>query len=220
MLQHVPRLYSAELNVGILVIPNERGAPLLDERPGGPLAEVLKDELHAVLPLAVADGHVKQIFPLFGFRLADDGAVFSRQPHVAEVGKGVRHALLLAPAEYNNFHVGILREALEAVECRHIDGGHRLDLVKVLLGQSRGLDRCGQGGIVPKDKEMPLARPESIHGQIKVEGGRDALGPELGLHVRVVELVQECVGPGLGGVDRHVHVILPVALPPLLIIHG
>ena len=43
------------------------------------------------------------------------------------------------------------------------------------------------------------------------------LGAQLGLHMGVVELADEGVGPGLARVDGDVHVVLPVALPPLSI---
>ena len=49
---------------------------------------------------------------------------------------------------------------------------------------------------------------------------RDVLGAQLGLHVGVVELADEGVRPGLAGVDRYVHVVLPVPLPPLLRRHS
>ena len=46
--------------------------------------------------------------------------------------------------------------------------------------------------------------------------GRNVLSAQLGLHMGVVELADEGVGPGLAGVDGHVHVILTMPLPPLL----
>ncbi len=46
--------------------------------------------------------------------------------------------------------------------------------------------------------------------------GGDVAGAQLGLHVGVVEFGDEGVRPRLAGVDGDVHVVLPVALPPLL----
>ncbi len=46
--------------------------------------------------------------------------------------------------------------------------------------------------------------------------GRDVLGAQLRLDVRVIQLADEGVRPCLAGVDGHMHVVLPVPLPPLL----
>ena len=46
--------------------------------------------------------------------------------------------------------------------------------------------------------------------------GRDVLCAELRFNMRVVELADEGVRPRLAGVDRDVHVVLPMPLPPLL----
>ena len=46
--------------------------------------------------------------------------------------------------------------------------------------------------------------------------GRDMLCAELCFHMRVIELADEGVCPRLAGVDRDVHVVLPMPLPPLL----
>ena len=63
-------------------------------------------------------------------------------------------------------------------------------------------------------------RHSAMPAQLVVLGGRhlgrDVLGAQLSLDMRVVELGDERVGPGLAGVDGDVHVVLPVPLPPLL----
>ena len=219
VLEDVSRLDATEFDVGILVVPHERRAALLDKGPGRPLAEVLEDQLHAVLPLALADRHIQEVLPFLGLWRADDGAVLGGQPDVVQVGKRVGHSLLLAAAEDDNVDVWVLGEGLEAGVRGHVEGGHRLDLVEVLLGQPRGLDGRGQRRVVSQDQQVPLAGPVGVHGQVEVQCGRNVLCPELGLDVRVVELGQKRVRPRLGRVDGHVHVVLPVPLPPLLVVH-
>ena len=44
---------------------------------------------------------------------------------------------------------------------------------------------------------------------------RDVLGAQLSLHVGVIQLADEGVGPRLAGVDGDVHVVLPMPLSPL-----
>lgn len=46
--------------------------------------------------------------------------------------------------------------------------------------------------------------------------GRDVLGAQLCFHVGVIQLADERVCPGLARVDGHMHVVLPMPLPPFL----
>ena len=47
--------------------------------------------------------------------------------------------------------------------------------------------------------------------------GRYVFGPEFRLHMCVVQFADEGVGPRLAGVHTDVHVVLPMALPPLFV---
>eukprot|EP00951_Prasinocladus_malaysianus_P008893 scaffold64676_cov26-Prasinocladus_malaysianus.AAC.2 len=81
-----------------------------------------------------------------------------------------------------------------------------LDLIEVPLWLPGRLLRLRERGVVAEHQQPPAPhRPEGGVDLVKVQLGRGVSEAELILHVRVIQLADKRVGPGLGRVDGHVH---------------
>mmetsp|Transcript_3289 Transcript_3289/g.10857 ORF Transcript_3289/g.10857 Transcript_3289/m.10857 type:complete len:313 (-) Transcript_3289:1511-2449(-) len=215
VLQHVPRLQPPKLRVGVLEVPHQRRLPLLNEGPRGALAEVLKHLLHGLLPLRAQA--LACSLPHARVGVAHEDTVLRRQPH-PQVPEHILEPLLHAAREDAHRRVGVRRERPEHLQYRGRHPAQALVVVVLPLGPPRRVVH-GQRRVEPQHDEAVLGAAVHVHHVVAPEGLRDLGGPQLRLHVRVIELAHEGVGPRLRGVNGDVHEVLPMPLPPLRVRH-
>mmetsp|Transcript_14265 Transcript_14265/g.30892 ORF Transcript_14265/g.30892 Transcript_14265/m.30892 type:complete len:386 (+) Transcript_14265:490-1647(+) len=222
VLQQVSGLDAPKLHVCILVVPHQAGLPRLHKGARGALTEVVKHQLHTLHPLPA--NRVKHRQPLgptppWGGRGPHVHPVLCRQPY-RHVVEELLQLVGFGAAEDHHHVGGVLAQLLYRGQHLGVDFSHGLDLVKVALGLPGGFHTGGERGVVAEHNDAACAADVALNHLLAVQRGRGVPHAQVRLDVRVVELRDEGVGPVLSGVGLHVHVVLPVPLPPLLFRHG